>query len=348
MPLSVNTKQRATTILVACLGTGAFAALGIPLPFLFGPLAFCLIAALIGLKMRDIRSCSLAARTILGVAIGASVTPDVLRALPQTGLSVAFIPLFVALIAVIGVPFFRRVAGLDPVTAYYASMPGGMTDMILFGIDAGANPRALSLIQATRVLIIATAVPLLLTQVYGVSLRNPIGIPATETPITQIALMGIAALVGWRVAERVGLFGASIIGPMILSAILSSTGVITVRPPTEALLFAQFFIGMSVGVHYVGVTLRELIHIIGISAAFMVILAILSVIFAEMVTLLGLAPPVEAFLSFAPGGQSEMTVLAIVVGADLGFVVTHHLTRVVIVLLGAPIAARWLARGESD
>ena len=50
--------------------------------------------------------------------------------------------------------------------------------------------------------------------------------------------------------------------------------------------------------------------------------------------------PVEAFLAFAPGGQAEMTVLAIVTGADLGFVIAHHLTRIVLVIAGAPLVAR--------
>ena len=37
-----------------------------------------------------------------------------------------------------------------------------------------------------------------------------------------------------------------------------------------------------------------------------------------------------------------MTVLALVVGADLGFVIVHHLSRIVLVILGAPIAAKFL------
>ena len=37
-----------------------------------------------------------------------------------------------------------------------------------------------------------------------------------------------------------------------------------------------------------------------------------------------------------------MTVLAIVAGADLGFVITHHLTRIILVITGAPVAARLL------
>ena len=34
--------------------------------------------------------------------------------------------------------------------------------------------------------------------------------------------------------------------------------------------------------------------------------------------------------------------MAIVVGADLGFVVLHHLTRIVVVITGAPLVARFI------
>ena len=67
---------------------------------------------------------------------------------------------------------------------------------------------------------------------------------------------------------------------------------------------------------------------------FVLLLAALAAGFAEVAYLLGLAPPVEGFLAFAPGGQAEMTVLAIVAGADLGFVIVHHLTRIVVVITG--------------
>lgn len=341
-------RQRGFTLAVALSGAILFDWAGMPLPFLFGPMAFCLAAALGGGKMKDLGPWSAAARTILGVAIGASITPEVLSALPQTGLSVAFIPLFIVVIALVGMPFFRRVGRLDPVTAWYASMPGGLQDVIIFGIEAGANPRALSLIQATRVLIIVTVIPLVLTQFYGVSLTNPVGAPIADIPVRELIIMALAALIGWKGGQRLRLFGASILGPLIVTAALSLTGVIEHRPPAEAILVAQFFIGMGIGVHYVGVTWHELMRVVGLGVAFVLILAALSVIFAEAVTLLGLAHPVEALLSFAPGGQSEMTVLAIVVGADLGFVITHHMTRMILVITGAPIAARIFAKKHPE
>jgi uncharacterized protein len=128
---------------------------------------------------------------------------------------------------------------------------------------------------------------------------------------------------------------------MIVTAALSLGGFIHSRPPVEAIVVAQVFIGLGIGVQYVGVTLRELRSFIVSGIAFVAILAVLAAVFTEIVTLSGLAKPVEGFLAFAPGGQAEMTVLALAAGADLGFVILHHLTRVLMVIMGAPVAARW-------
>ena len=338
--MSTISRRRALTVALAVLGTGAFWLTSLPLPFLFGPLIACLGAALLGVPLLGLGQVSVAARTILGVAVGASVTPELVGRLPQIAASVALVPLYIMIIGLIGVPFFRRIYGFDWTTSWYAAMPGGLQDMVIFGTAAGGDPRALSLIHATRVLIIVTLAPIIMIHGFGVSLDNPIGAPATSLPPGELLLMLFAAVVGWKGGERIGLFGASIIGPMIVTAILSLSGLIHVRPPSEAILAAQFLIGLGIGVGYVGVTLHELRRDVATGVVFVLLLAALAAGFTEFVFALGLAPHVEAFLAFAPGGQAEMTVLAIVAGADLGFVIVHHLTRVLIVILGAPIAAK--------
>ena len=342
MPLVTGNRVR--TLAIAAIGAAAFWAAGLPLPFLFGPMAACLLAALGGLRLQGLGQVSIAARTILGVAVGATITPEVVGQLPQMALSVAFIPLYIVLIGLVGVPFFTKVCKFDRVTAYYAAMPGGLQDMIIFGQEAGGDARALSLIHATRVLIIVTLAPILLTSAFGASLSNPIGAPAATLPPHELVLMALAAIIGWKGGERIGLFGASIIGPMIVTAVLSLTDVIHFRPPAEAIVAAQFFVGMGIGVYYVGVTLAELRRDVLAGVAFVVLLAGLAVCFTWIVSAAGLAAPTEAFLAFAPGGQAEMTVLAIVTGADLGYIIVHHLTRLILVILGAPIAARLLRR----
>ncbi len=99
-------------------------------------------------------------------------------------------------------------------------------------------------------------------------------------------------------------------------------------------------IGIGIGVGYVGVTMREIRRDVSAGVIFVLILAGLAALFTEIVVLFGLAPAVDGFLAFAPGGQAEMTVLAIIVGADLGYIIVHHLTRVLLVMSGAPVVAR--------
>ncbi|MBE3636741.1 AbrB family transcriptional regulator [Mangrovicoccus algicola] len=338
---------RLKTLALGLGGALLFRWAGMPLPFLFGPLAACLAAALAGQDLKGPGAVSAGARTILGVAAGAAITPEVVGMLPSMAVSVALVPVFVALIGLIGMPFFRRL-GYDAPTAWYAAMPGGFQDMVVFGQEAGADVRALSLIQATRVLFIVTLAPVLIVHLYGRGLDNPVGEPFVSLPAGELALMAAAALGGWKLAARAGLFGASILGPLIATVILAQCGLLHHRPPREAILAAQFFIGLGIGVHYVGVTLAEIRRYVASGALYVGILAILSALFTEVVSLAGLAPPVDAFLAFAPGGQSEMTVLAIVTGADLGFVIVHHMVRMVTVILGAPVAARWLMPPRGD
>ena len=334
----------AVTLLLGAAGVGVFVVLDLPLPFLLGPLFACLLGALLRAPLAGTGQVGTAFRTVLGVAVGTAVTPALVGRLPEMAYSVALIPLFVLIIGAVGYPFFRRVCGFDHATAYYSAMPGGLQDMLVFGEEAGGDVRALSLIHATRVLVIVSLAPFLLTSVWGVALTNPVGQPAADLPVAELVWMALAAFAGWKIAARVGLFGASILGPLILSAALSLGGIITHRPPAEAILAAQFFIGIGIGEKYAGVTLAELRRDVLAGGAFCIILGILALIFAEGVSLAGLAPPLEAFLAFAPGGQAEMAVLSIVAGADLAFVVTHHLVRIIVVITGAPIVARLTGR----
>ncbi|WP_277018664.1 MULTISPECIES: AbrB family transcriptional regulator [Paracoccus] len=318
--------------------------LGLPLPWLLGPMLACLAVALCGVRMQGAGQFGVFMRTFLGVAVGASITPEVLTGLPAIAGSLAIVPVFIAVIALVGYPLFRKGFGFDHPTAWYAAMPGGLQDMLVFGEEAGGDIRALSLIHATRVLVIVTVAPLIMTLYWSVDLSQPPGAPISSVAWDQIALMVAAGFLGWKIAERVGLFGASILGPMILTAALSLTGIIQTRPPAEIIQAAQFFIGIAVGVKYVGITGRELRIDVTAGLLYSLVLAVISLIFLEIVYLLGLAPALDAFLAFLPGGQAEMVVIAIIAGADLAYVVSHHILRIVLVILLAPLAARLLGR----
>ncbi|WP_300516427.1 AbrB family transcriptional regulator [Aliiroseovarius sp.] len=338
------TKARAITFAAACLGTGVFLLLNLPLPFLMGPLAACLIFAVAGAPLEGMGVVGIAMRTILGIAIGASITPATLSALPGFAPTLVLVPLFVGAIGLVGFPFFHKLLGFDRATSFYAAMPGGLQDMLVFGEEAGGDVRAMSLIHATRVLAIVATAPFVIAWIWEVDLTAAPGQPASAVGWGQIVIMAASGLAGWKIAERVGLFGASILGPMILTAVLSLSGVIHSRPPAEMIWAAQFFIGLAVGSKYTGIAPREIRVDIGAGLGYAVLLTVISLGFLWVAAQLSDADTLDMALSFLPGGQGEMVVVAIIAGADLSFVVTHHLMRLFSVILLAPIIGARLTR----
>ena len=118
-----------------------------------------------------------------------------------------------------------------------------------------------------------------------------------------------------------------------MAAVFSLSGFLTNRPPAEIIWAAQYFIAIGIGVKYVGISSIEirLDNLAGL--IFSILLLLLTTCVLALVLILKIAEPVEAILSFAPGGQGELVVLAIIVGADLTFVVAHHLLRIFFVIL---------------
>lgn len=110
--------QLLTTLTIALLGLGAALVLRFPLPFLFGSMLARLAAALAGAPLKELAVGSIAARMVVGVVVGASVTPAFVSQLPAMLPTLALMPLYVLLIGLIGVPFFRRVCDFDPLTAF--------------------------------------------------------------------------------------------------------------------------------------------------------------------------------------------------------------------------------------
>lgn len=336
------TRTHILTHAIGLVGAVLFLYLSIPLPWLFGPMAACLVAALCGVKLAGIKPLNEAMRTILGVAVGASITVAFMHDLLSMWSTLILIPAIVFVIGIVGIPYLQRVWGYDWATSYYATMPGGLQDMLVFGEEAGGNVRALSLIHATRVLVIVIILPILLSTFWQADLTNPPGAPATEMSPLQIVIMIICGIAGWQIAKAFGMFGASILGPLILAAVASLLGILQTRPPAEAIFLAQFFIAVTIGVKYVGITVAEIKRDIAAGLGLCVLLLIVTLVFVGGVQALGLAPPMETLLALTPGGQAELVVLALIVGADVSFVVAHHILRIFLVILGAPVFAKLL------
>ena len=240
-------------------------------------------------------------------------------------------------IITLGMVYFERIAGYDRPTAFFCAVPGGLTDMVTMAEDAGANPRTVTLIQATRIVLIMFLLPFWLQWVAGKSIG--IFVPGAVhihqlSPVDAMVLVTLG-WAGWWIARRLGLAGAPIVGPMILSGLAHAFGLTAARIPQELLIFAQITLGILLGAQFRGLTWREFSSTMLWGAGFSALLVIATGAVALLVARLTGFDSTTVLLAYAPGGQTEMNLLAYILKLDVAFTALHHLVRLAIVIFGA-------------
>ncbi len=322
---------------IGAAGAAAFYVLKLPLPFFLGSLTACLVASVLKAPIAPPRALSIPIRCVIGAGIGAAFTPALIGQLGgMLGSFAIFVPYTFAIILG-GRLFFEKVAGLDKPTAFFAAVPGGLTDMVSMGAEAGANQRAVVLIQATRILLIVFTVPLWLQWIDGIAVGGRVvqTLPLSEMRAIDGLALVVIGWVGWKAAVRLKLAGAPLVGPMILSALAHALGLTTARVPFEVLTFCQVVLGAILGCRFRGLTWSEFSTTVlwGVAFAAIVVLATgFGSLAIEQVTGIN---HVSVLLAYAPGGQTELNLLAYILGADIAFVALHHLIRLAIVFASA-------------
>ncbi|MBS0122777.1 AbrB family transcriptional regulator [Thetidibacter halocola] len=332
-----------TTLMIATGAIGGFAAsqAGLPMPWMLGSLLASALVVLLWAPpmLRDYsfpnpwRSFFIA---LIGVMIGSQVTPDVLR-------QAASLPLtLLALLVFIGVAhwgnylIFRRLGGYDRATAFYSGTPGGLMESIMLGEGAGADVRILTAQQFLRIILVITTIPLALSLWTGTAVGSAAGLtgPAAEPVSPQnLALIALTAGLGLWGGQRLGLPAAQLSGPLILAAAATMTGALDLHLPFWLIATAQLVIGMTLGLRFKGTDgalLRRCLWLSAVSVAYMLILGAVLAVILHALTDLGY---LTLLLSFAPGGVSEMSLVALSLAVSPALVSLHHILRIVLTVL---------------
>lgn len=332
---------------LACFAIGfasgvLFTVLHLPLPWLLGPLTVVLLLTLAGRPPTAPKFLVQPVRALLGVAIGGSFTPALIDKLGGMAGSILIMLPYMAVVTFVGVVMLTRLARFDKPTAFFAAAPGGLADMVLMAEQAGANLRHVTLIQAARLVAIVFLVPFWLQFGQGYPLGG--AVPKTSHILDLLVVDALVIVflgwAGWRLGERMGLIGASIVGPMLLSGLAHATGLTTVKVPVEALIFTQVTLGVVVGANFRGVSLRECITVLSWGFLFAAFLILTAAVLAAGVSRLTGIDATTLLLCYAPGGQNEMAILALILGIDVAIIALHHLVRVVMVIVGAQLVFR--------
>ena len=105
---------------------------------------------------------------------------------------------------------------------------------------------------------------------------------------------------------------------------------------------SEIIIGTIIGFTFKGIKLKMIIKTLIGTFGHFIIVAIFSSFFIFIAYYFFDFPIVSILLAFSPGGQTEMNLIALLVGANVPYITIHHIMRLFIVMNLAPIFARKL------
>ncbi|MFZ3583286.1 AbrB family transcriptional regulator [Loktanella sp. DJP18] len=320
--------------------------IGMPLPWMLGPMIGTTIAAMAGLPVRGPGKLRPIVIPVIGVLLGSGITAELFGQLGSWALTLILLPLFLTAAAGVSYFVYRRLGGYDPVTAFYSAMPGGLNEMLLLGAAAGGDDKKIALAHAARVLIVIFLVVLYFGLVLGVrsgqSGQNYV--PLDALALTDYLILGLCAVLGAVLGKVLHLPAAPVFGPMILSGIVHVAGWVHVAPPTVIVITAQIVIGTVIGARFVGASVKEILRDIGVGTVATVGMLAVAILFAETIARIMDMPLSQAFLAYAPGGLTEMSLLTLTLGQDIAYVSVTHIIRITMIIAIAPAAFRWFNR----
>jgi membrane AbrB-like protein len=331
---------------IGAAGGWAAQAVGAPLPWMIGAMGATTLASAFGLPIAIWMPARALMVAVLGVMLGSGFSPEILERLADWAFSVAMLALYAASAGTAGLIYFNRVCGYDPVTSYFAGMPGGLSEMILAGTEMGGDARIISMTQSSRLLLVVFALPFAfqLFAGYEPAARPAPGLPLAEVPMGDLAVLAACGIAGFFAARAMRIPAAAIVGPMVLSAAVHLLGWTSAKPPLELVAAAQVVVGAAIGCRFAGAGLRLIRRALVAAAGGTAVLLGTTIVFALAVNRVVGLPADALILAYSPGGLAEMSLIAIAIGADAAFVATHHIVRIAIIVTCAPLVFRFLRR----
>ena len=342
-------RRLAETLGYAALGGVTLGLLGLPAGWLSGAILTAGVAALAGRPLNVPTLLTRGIFVLIGISLGAVVTPETLTGMAHYPLSIALLIVAMVCVSVVGTAYLYWVHRWHLLSAYLASSPGGMSQVLVVAAELGGDLRGVAIVQTLRVVIIAVGLPagLSLLGFAGSAVRTGNG-PFTVAVAGELAILVAASTVAAIIAYRIRFPGGLLFGAMFASAALHGSGLIHAVVPPWVANIAMVTLGGVIGARFANTPMRLLANYLGAAfGAFAVSVVIATAFGVALVHWLALPVP-EVVIAYAPGSVDAMMLLALALHLDPVYVGAHHVMRIMFVSLILPLVARRLAPAPAD
>ncbi len=345
VPRHVALLRFAETFTIAAAGGVGLTLIGFPAGLISGSMLAVAVAALMGRPVVVPHSVARVSFVLLGILLGAVVTPETLKGIAAWPLSVAMLVLAALCMIVATASYLRFVHGWDRLSAVMGASPGSLGQVMVLSAEYGLDLRAIAIVQTMRVLMLTVGLPA------GLALFGLAATPVAAMPpaVAGSYLAELTALAVVSTATAVGMLwlrfpGGLLFGAMAGSGVLHGAGIVHAVLPWWVAGAAMVALGAVAGSRFANTTPRMLASYLGAAfGSFAVAIAVASC-FVLAVTAILPFRVADVVVAFSPGAQDTMMVLALALHLDPVFVGAHHLARFLCVSVSIALLARRLAR----
>ena len=335
------------TLAIAAVAGIALNALGFPAGLVTGSLLGVATAALLGRPMHVPVPLSRVISVIVGISLGAVVSPETLKGLVAFPLSVLVLAISTLVMITATSSYLRFVHGWDAQSALFGASPGALAQVMTLAAEYKADLRAIAIVQTMRVMALTLGIPAGLS-LFGLTVEGgglmARFIAAGPPSIPELVILVAASTVTALVFFKLRLPGGLMFGAMLASAILHGTGFIHSILPWWVAYAAVIGIGAITGSRFANTDPYTLLRFLGAALGSFAVAMTVAALSVLALAMLMSVRPADAVLAFAPGAQDTMMVLALAMHLDPVFVGALQLSRFLLVSLLVPFLAHRIRR----
>lgn len=324
--------------------------LHVPAALLLGPMAAGIIVGCCRSTVRIPTYAFRGAQAIVGCLIAASLSPKVI----QIFIANWWLFLLIILSAVIASSIMgytlARLKIMPGSTAVWGTTPGAAATMVIMSDAFGADMRMVAFMQYLRVLITSFAASIVAALVIPDGVQGAVQTIFTVEwfpPIVPgaFAWTVIISVIGCLITAKLRIPGGYILLPLMLGGFLHGMGCVELQLPEWLLAISYALLGWRIGLSFDVDSLRHAYKVLPHVLASILILMLFCGILAWVLVVSFDVDPLTAYLATSPGG---LDTIAVIVAsrpyADMSFVMTLQIVRLLILNLICPPLAKFLAR----
>jgi membrane AbrB-like protein len=344
LPTRRDFLQVAETLVIAGVGGIVFSLVGVPAGLVSGSILAVASAALAGRPTRIPLGLARVCFVLIGMLLGAVVTPETLVGIGTWPLSVALLTVSTVATMVATTCYLRFAHGWDPLSALLGASPGAMAQVVALAAEFGADMRGVAIVQTMRVLVVTIGLPAGLA-LFGFAAGGVIVVrgPASGSSLVELAEIAVVSSLMAFAMARLRFPGGLLFGAMAGSAVLHGSGLVHAVLPWWVGSSAVVMLGAVVGSRFANATPRMLLDYVAAALGSSAVAIAVASLFVLIVTRYLPFRTADVVIAFAPGAQDTMMVLALALRLDPVYVGAHQLARWLVVTFLVALSARRLA-----